>query len=166
MKILIIGLSGSGKSTVAPMIAKKYNLDVMEADDAVTEANGGTWPHFNDELMDKVFEETNKKVIKMDNVLYITAWLTEQRIKDFYNQGFKIIEMHADFEALIKRKNSRDGESVKATERFKNTYISYFETVLSDELKEMYLVSIDTTKLASDKIFLEIDTALYTQYDG
>lgn len=163
MKILILGLSGSGKSTVSRKLANKYNLTLIEADDEVLKANGGVWPHdYNtrDEFIDKIFEETNKKVIEMNNVIYVTSWLTPERIKDFRSKRFVIVEMHADFDVLVKRKNGRDGESEERVEKFKNTYISYFQTILAQDMLDEYALSIDTSNMDTDEIGQKIASAI------
>lgn len=163
MKLLILGLSGSGKSTIAKLLAEKYDLELVEADDAVMNANGGTWPSdydTRDEFVDKIFEETNKKVLSMKKVLYVTSWLTSERIDDFIKNQFKIIEMHADFDELLKRKENRDGKSSKREERFKNTYISYFENILSQEYKQYYLISLDTTNLNANQIIEKVSSSI------
>lgn len=156
MKILILGLSGAGKSTVSKLLAEYYKLELIEADDEVMKANGGVWPkdsNTTDDFIDRIFEETNKRVVETDNFVYVISWMKEERIRQFYDKGFIIIEMHADYDVLLKRKEKRDGFSGVEPNMFQNAYISYFETILSSELKELYTLSIDTTNLTTDKIF-------------
>lgn len=160
MKLLLLGLSGSGKSTVGIQLARKYKLELIEADDFVMEANGGTWPSGNDEFIEKHFELANEKVLTMQNVLYVISWLTEDRIREFYEKGFKIIEMHADFDVLVSRKTKRDGWGEVKEERFKNTFKGYFETVLSNELRDLYLLSLDTTYMNTGEILEVVTSAL------
>lgn len=155
MKLLLLGLSGSGKSTVAKLLAGKYKLSLYEADDEVMKANGGVWPKDDanfDDFVDRVFEETNKKVINLENIIYVISWMEKERIEEFYNNGFVIVEMHADFDELIKRKELRDGISEIRRNRFSNTYISYFETILSDDMKDFYKLSIDTTNKSPNEL--------------
>lgn len=152
MKLLLIGLSGSGKSTVAKLIAGKFNLKLVEADDTVEKINGGSWPD-NDEIITKGFKMANREVLNMDNVLYVISWLTHKEIKKFLNAGFKIVEMHADFDELVRRKKERDKISEEKIEKFKLTYIEYFNTILNSTIKDLYKASIDTTKLNELEIF-------------
>ncbi len=144
MKLLLLGLSGSGKSTVAKLIAEKFNLKLIEADDTVEKINGGTWPD-NDETITKGFKIANDEALHSDNILYVISWLTHKEIKKFLKSGFKIIEMHADFDELVKRKKERDNISPEKIEKFKLTYIEYFNTVLNENIKDLYSISIDTT---------------------
>lgn len=155
MKILLLGLSGVGKSTISKLLAKKYQLNLIEADDEVIKKNGGLWPENNDnfdDFIDEVFEETNRKVIKMDKIVYVISWMEKSWINDFYNKGFLIFEMHADFEELLKRKKLRDGVSELQRKRFTNTYAGYFETVLSEDMSKLYILSLDTTNLSTSRV--------------
>lgn len=144
MKILILGLSGSGKSTVAKLVAEKLKIKLIEADDTVEKINGGIWPD-NDETITKGFRIANDEALQSDNILYVISWLTHKEIKKFIEAGFKIIEMHADFDELVKRKKERDNISPEKIEKFKLTYIEYFNTVLNENIKDLYSISIDTT---------------------
>jgi shikimate kinase len=155
MKILLLGLSGSGKSTVAKLIAKKLDLKLIEADDEVEKYNGGVWPD-NDEIITKVFKETDKKVINIDNVLYVISWMNHDIVRSFYNQGFTIYEMHAEFDELVRRKKERDNISPEKIEKFKLTYIEYFNTLLAQNMLGLYRLSIDTTSLSTDDIFKKV----------
>jgi len=144
MKLLLLGLSGSGKSTVAKLVAEKLKIKLIEADDTVEKINGGIWPD-NDETITKGFRIANDEALQSDNILYVISWLTHKEIKKFIEAGFKIIEMHADFDELVKRKKERDNISPEKIEKFKLTYIEYFNTVLNENIKDLYSISIDTT---------------------
>jgi len=155
MKLLLIGLSASGKSTVSKLVAKDFNLQLIEADDEVEKYNGGVWPD-SDEVITKVFEDTDKWVIEMDNVIYVTSWMEQDIIKNFHANGFKIIEMHADFDELVRRKKVRDNITDEKIEKFKLTYIEYFNTILNIEIKDLYEASIDTTRINTSEVYKQI----------
>ena len=155
MKILLIGLSASGKSTVSKLVAKDFNLQLIEADDEVEKYNGGVWPD-SDEVITKVFEATDKWVIEMDNVIYVTSWMEQDVLKKFHAKGFKIIEMHADFDELVRRKKVRDNITDEKIEKFKLTYIEYFNTILNIEIKDLYETSIDTTRIDTNEVYKQI----------
>lgn len=151
MKILLLGLSGSGKSTVAKKIAEKFNLKLVEADDTVSKINGGAWPN-NDEIITKGFELSSKSVLNKDNVIFVISWLSKEEINKFLSSGFKIVEMHAEFDELVKRKIERDNETPERIEKFKLTYIEYFNTILTPDLIELYILSIDSTNKSTNEL--------------
>lgn len=155
MKILLLGLSGSGKSTLSKLVGDKYKLDVYEADDEVEKHNGGVWPD-DDNIITQGFEIANKKALLSDNIVYVTSWLEQDKIKEFHKSGFEIIEMHADFDTLIDRKRKRDNITLDKIEKFKNTYTEYFNTILPIEMVEYYKLSIDTTTLTTDEILKNV----------
>lgn len=159
-KILILGLSGSGKSTVASNLAKNYGLKLLEADNLVMETNGGIWPEGDDQFIDGVFEKANVEALKMDKVIYVISWLTPERIRDFYEAGFVIFEMHADFDELLRRKELRDGMNKKRKDRFIKTYAGYSQSILATEMQKYYKKSIDTTNLSSGVIYKLITESL------
>jgi len=155
MKIVLLGLSGSGKSSVAPMLAQRYNLTFIEADDEVKSLNGNKWS-FDEDVVTKAFEIANRKVLDMDNVIYAISWLSQESIANFIKSGFQIIEMHADFDELVRRKTIKDYPSKEMIEKFKNTFTGYFETVLSEESKNYFALSLDTTKINQVEVFERI----------
>lgn len=102
---MLLGITGSGKSTTAQSIARPLNLNVVEADNEVIRLNHDLWPD-DEEVIDKYFQVASDKVLIMDNVLYVISWLSKPRIKQFIQNGFKVIELHASVEELLKRKRS------------------------------------------------------------
>lgn len=155
MKMLLLGLSGSGKTTVSKLIATKYGLSIYEADDEVEKINGGVWPD-SDDIITQGFEIANKKAVKLDNVIYVTSWLEQKEIKKFFDSGFKIYEMHADFDELVRRKRIRDSITSEKIEKFKLTYKEYFDTILAKNVVSMYKLSIDSTKISTKEIYDKI----------
>ena len=147
MKILILGLTGSGKSTCAKRIAEKFSLMLVEADDEVLRLNRGVWPK-QESVIDKYFEMTNDEVLRKDTILYVISWLEKERIKEFTNKGFKIIELHADMDELLKRKQHRDDPSTEEINRFWTNYHNYLRVVNDPKLKNVFLLKLDTTNLA------------------
>jgi adenylate kinase family enzyme len=158
MKVLLLGLTGSGKSTVSKNIAKKYNLTVVEADDEVIRHNNGIWPE-DEALIDKYFDQTSLRMLQEDNVLYVISWMDKVDILKFLDNGFKIIELHAQLEELIKRKINRDNPSEDQINRFKNNYQGYIDVVTDTDVQKALNVTINTTNLTSN----EVESIIYQQ---
>ncbi|MFC1622211.1 shikimate kinase [Patescibacteria group bacterium] len=144
MKVCLLGLTGCGKSTIAPDIANFFNLNLIEADEEVISNNNGIWPK-NEEIIDKYFELTNSKVINKNNILYVISWLDKGWVTKFYENNFTIIELHADLDELIKRKTKRDKIAEKELNRFKKNYKGYFDVILDPLVSNNFSLSIDTT---------------------
>lgn len=152
MKILLLGLSGSGKTTIAKEISSRFSLNLYEADDEVKRINGGVWPE-SDDIITKGFEIANAKALIQDDIVYVISWLSEEEINKFLKSNFIIFETHAEFEELVRRKIKRDKITPKKIEKFKLTYIEYFNTILNKDMIEKYRMSIDTTNLTKDDLF-------------
>jgi len=161
MRVLLLGLTGAGKTTVAKIIAEKHNFNLVEADDEVIKLNGG-WPD-DEKIIDKYFEVTNDRVLDLDSILYVISWLTPKGIKEFYDRGFLIIELHANFDELLKRKMARDGMSDEERERFGENYKGYVQDILSDETRKKFTLSLDTTYLTPEEILARVDEVIVEQ---
>lgn len=140
--VVLLGRTGSGKSTIAPSLGEALGLSVLEADDETTRLNGGRWPE-DEDVIDHFFEVTNRKVLTMKSVLYVTSWLSRGEIEAFYQRGFKIVELRADFDELLRRKRSR-GDAIDY-EQFRTNYEGYFAIVNRADVQSMIVLSIDTS---------------------
>ena len=149
MKLVLLGRSGAGKSTVAASLGRTFSLSVLEADDEVMRLNGGVWPE-EEETIDYYFELTNGRVLEMGSVLYVTSWLEPEEITAFHQKAFSIIELHADLPTLISRKKQR-GDSIDE-KRFLTNYVRYQEIIDGAEVQHMLSLRIDTSHLPPARV--------------
>lgn len=159
IKVVLLGLTGSGKTTVGEALKNQYGLPVLEVDDEVLKKNKGKWPK-NEKTVDKLFAEVNKEVLKMNNVVYITSFLERQDISSFKKAGFNIIEMHADVDELLKRKTKRDSPPNKNLERFRKNYRYYLTVTQLPEIKRLFTLSLDTTNLSKKDMIRKVAKAI------
>lgn len=144
MKLLLIGLSGTGKSTLAQLLGKKFQLAVYEADDEVMELNSGNWPD-SDELIDKGFAIANEKALNMDNVVFVTTFLSITNFNRFTGAEYKVIELTNTYDELVSRKIARDGMTQTQIEKFKQTYREFDEFINVPTVKEHIALTFNTT---------------------
>lgn len=149
MKLILLGRSGVGKSTVAASLGQAFGLSVLEVDDETTRLNGGVWPE-EEETIDYYFELTNSRVLEMGSVLYVTSWLESEEIAAFHQKGFLIVELHADLATLISRKKQR-GDSIDE-KRFLTNFERYQEIIDGTEVRPMLSFRIDTSRLPPAKV--------------
>lgn len=76
MKIYIIGSTGSGKTTLAKKLSKKYNIKHYELDKIVYDDDNG-----NIKRSDKQIEKLFNKIIKQDN------WIIEDVGRSKFEKG-------------------------------------------------------------------------------
>ncbi len=158
MKIVLLGITGSGKSTIAKKLAEAFNLELIEADDLVYKLNGDFWPE-EEEIIDELFEESIRRIIDKDNLLFVISFLDLEQIEILKNNNFFIIEMHANENTLLERKRKRDGDSIKA-DRFKRNYLLYKDILAKAYQKKQVDFSIDTTNLTSENVYDELQKVI------
>jgi gluconate kinase len=152
MNILLFGMSCTGKSTIARALAQTFDLSVLEADDEVQRLSGGNFPH-DEETIDRYFEETNPKARAISGIVYVISWLEREDILAFYNAGFILVELRANFETLKNRKLARDGFSLYDEERSRRNYLLHSELTSDPKIKNQFKVSINTSDLTPERFF-------------
>lgn len=143
-KVLILGVTGAGKSTIAGTVARELNLRPIEVDDEVIQLNGGIWPS-DEGIIDDYMHRTNAEVLTRDNVLFATSWLSKEDIQRFHQSGFVIVELHADQNELLRRKIKRDNPDQEHIDRFHQNLPGYYEVVQDPAVQLLIGISIDTT---------------------
>ena len=155
-KAVILGLTNSGKSTTSAHL-KEMGWPVIEVDDIAQEKNNGIWPE-SEAVLDVLFQEANDEVIKLVDVAYVTSFLDRSDVEHFYNAGFKIIELHATYKELRRRRISRDGEPTDNWERFDRNY-NYYQKIVPD-ISNYFSLSIDTTNVDRAELAATLDKEL------
>ena len=165
MKLLLLGLSGVGKSTVAPRLGQTLGLEVLEIDDETERLNGGIWPE-SEEVIDNLFARIVKDFLETDtdSILFVTSYLLTEEIAAFYKRGFVIIELHAALPELVKRKRQR-GDALDS-ERIYRNYGIYKGITDNPSVQCMLRLSIDTTQRSSVEVKQLIVTALNASKDS
>ena len=145
MKVVLLGRSGVGKSTLAPALGRAFNVDVVEVDDETERLNGGVWSD-DEATVDGYFALIHPQVLVMDSVIYVTSWLEPEEISDFHQAGFLIIVLDAELLTLIERKRQR-GDIVNE-KRFLVNYARCKEIFGAAEAQGRVSLKLDTTRLS------------------
>lgn len=155
IKVVILGASSTGKTTIGSILRDKYKLPVFECDDETRCLNDGVWPD-DERIVDKLFTQVNKKALDMENIVYITSFLDRDEILAFANKGFKFIELHGDFDFLLKRRLKREKISPTLLRRFRKRYESLIKLVDSPELRQYFPLKFEVSQDSNDQIAREI----------
>jgi hypothetical protein len=156
VKAIILGLTNSGKSTIATIL-KDRGWPVLEVDDEAQKKNGGIWPE-SEAVLDILFKEINEEVLEHDNIIFVTSFLDIGDTKKFVDAGFKIIEIHASYEELRKRKIQRDGYPTDELERFNRNYQNFQKYL--PQVSQYICLSLDTTGKESELLAHEVEQEL------
>jgi len=154
-KLLLLGITGSGKSTISKSIGQALGLKVLQVDHEVIRLNNGLWPKDADTIS-KYMLTINDAVLEMDGILYMTSWLSKQSVKQFHEKGFRIIELHANFEELLRRKIKRDNPTQNQIDKFREDSKGYYEVINDKEIQPLITLSLDTTGMSIESVIKAI----------
>jgi len=165
MKVALLGLSGTGKTTIGNILKETYDVPVVEADDDVLQRYNGLWPD-QEALIDVSFEETNHRVLEMQHVFFITSWLEKETITAFSAHGFCLLLLLAPLEELLLRRRLRDGE-VQPTllERVQNNYHAFLEIVQAPTISSLFMLTLDMSKTTTQEA-ISLIRNLITDQEG
>ena len=106
-KLIIIGASAGGKSTLMRYLRQHTDLVVVEMDEEIVKLNDNKWPtddrYRNTVLVPKI----TKKIIGMDKVIYISSYVPDGLAEEAKHNGFIIVLLDVGFEQLKERNDKR-----------------------------------------------------------
>ena len=109
MKGIVIGVSLSGKTTVAKYFRSNTSISVSEMDEELTKLNNGKYPtdveHKHKSLAPKVI----KGFLNKKDVLFFTNtdYFSLDDLRKAKDKGFKIIQLELGLDELNKRNKNR-----------------------------------------------------------
>ena len=109
MKIIVIGPSLSGKTTLVKELRKNTNLLISEIDEELTALNGGEYPSDIDHKNNVLLPQVIKKILNQKELIFFTNtnFFSEKDLKNAKNLGFKIIQLNVDYQELLNRNSNR-----------------------------------------------------------
>lgn len=155
MLILITGLPGSGKSTVARLLGEALDAEVLKSDLIRRELFPVARTYTSEETQ-RVIAETERRVtdfLKQGRTVILDALFTKQRPRDQYRAfaetvgvAFCIVHVHASDEQTQSRleERARKGDASEATYDYYLDRKNHFEPVQGEHL------TIDNAGTAAD----------------
>lgn len=109
MKVLIIGTSLSGKTTLIRYLRANTKLPLIEIDEELTRMNNGTYPMVYEYKHKVLAPKIVSDILSRDNIIFFTNtdYFTFEDIKIARNNGFKVIQLSLDLKELQMRNKSR-----------------------------------------------------------
>ncbi len=160
MKVVLLGVSGSGKTTIGDILRKTYDVPVLEADDEVLRYYDGLWPE-QEALIDVSFAETNRRVLEMQHVFFITSWLEKETITTFSARGFCLLLLLAPLEETLRRRRLRDGEFQSTfLERAQNNYRAFLEIVQASAISALFALTLDMASITTQEAISRISNLI------
>ncbi len=158
MRLLILGLSATGKTTLAHALYTITDAPVVDVDDAVRAITGGSWPE-NIETLDALFESVNRDVITMPRAVFLTSWLTTTQIREFANAGWTLIELHAEVHERINRRIQRGDVMNEAIRDRILRHHAMLDTVVL-ETHHLFTQMYDVTKMTTEQLVTKLQPYL------
>jgi shikimate kinase len=110
MKIVLIGFMGSGKSSVAPLVAAQLGLAVVEMDDLIVQKAGGKsikaiFADGGESAFRQLEAEVAKELADRDNVVISAGGgaVTNPATMGYLTKQALVIELTGSFETLLGR---------------------------------------------------------------
>jgi len=109
MKVIIIGASTTGKTTILKHLKQTHNLLIQEADDILTELNGGTYPQDSRIKMSTLAPIMVTQVLNQDQIIFFTNahYFSVTDLISARNKGFKIILLSLTKKKMLERNKER-----------------------------------------------------------
>ncbi|HSW47728.1 MAG TPA: shikimate kinase [Candidatus Saccharimonadales bacterium] len=113
MKIVLIGFMGVGKSSVAPQLAKKLGINIIEMDDFIEKKAGKTLKEIfasgGESSFRKFENEVCHEIANIDNAVISTGGGVVMNANNFTSlkNNSTIIELNASFDTILKRINQK-----------------------------------------------------------
>ena len=107
--IFLIGLMGTGKSTVARNMKRKYHMEILEMDETIVEREGMSIPDIFSKKGEMYFRDLETELLKelqeKDNMVVSCGGgvvLREQNVESMKKSGY-IVLLTASAETILKR---------------------------------------------------------------
>jgi len=109
MRVIIVGASLSGKTTLVKHLRSSTDVLIMEMDEELTRLNGGEYPTDNEHKHSVLAPRIIKDVLDRDRVIFFTNtdYFTIGDLKLAKDRGFKIIQLELNLDQLRKRNEYR-----------------------------------------------------------
>lgn len=145
MLICMVGCAGSGKSTKAKELAKRYNCNVVSTDAIREEIFGSAAVQKDGDKIfriayDRLIEELQKNQRVIFDATNLLPWYRKKVLKiiEPWNRGFNICYKSITPIEIAKERN-RNRERVVPEEVIDRQYEKYIEPTLSEGWDEIYL---------------------------
>lgn len=146
MKIIIIGPSLSGKTTLVSELRKDTSLHISEMDEELTVLNQGEFPsnldYKNNVLVPKIIE----KILRHKDIIFFTNtnYFSETDLLAAKKNGFKIFFLNVDYGELVKRNQQRvQNQAYEDQSNWLKGMLAYQEEIQGNNLVD---VIIDANK--------------------
>ena len=109
MKIIVIGMSLSGKTTIVKHLRSATKVPVLEIDEELTRLNNGIYPADNIYKIEKLAPRVMSSILKRNNIIFFTNtnYFSISDLEKAHKNGFTIIQLDLSVSEATKRNQNR-----------------------------------------------------------
>ncbi len=108
MKVVVIGTSLSGKTTIIKYLRIHTKLNIREIDEEIHDRNNGKWPHNDKYRFEVLGQKIIEEILNKDDAIFFTntEYFTQSNLEEAHKKGFIIIQLWVELAVLkIRNKN-------------------------------------------------------------
>ena len=126
-KIIVIGTSLSGKTTLIKSLRKISRYNISELDEKLTALNKGVFPKDIDYKHKILFPIIFSNLLKESSIIFFTnVWyFSERDLKKAHESGFKIVQLVASLDVLRDRNIERMKKGYEDMEKYLVDMVGY-----------------------------------------
>lgn len=109
LKVIIIGTSLSGKTTLIRLLRSQADFPISEMDEELTLINGGEYPADAKFKHEVLTPKVVKKIFDLEKIVFFTNtnYISIEDLSEAKKQGFKVIQLDLSLDELMRRNESR-----------------------------------------------------------
>lgn len=142
MKIIVIGPSLSGKTTLIRSLRLNSRYTVSEIDEELTALNGGSYPTDDLKKHTVLVPKVIKQVLETDDIIFFsnTDYFTREDLLNAKRKGFNIVFLDTSLETLQERNNNRVlNEGYSDLSQYLKGMLTYL-----DEMRDLADITVNT----------------------
>ena len=135
MKIIVIGASMSGKTTLVKYFRSNLDVLVTEVDEELTKINGGEFPSDIEKKTKVLFPLVAKDILTREKIVFFTNtdYFTINELRMAKEKGFKVIQLNLSAEKLLERnKNRVEKEGYEDLSKWVDGMLEYQEMLFKE----------------------------------
>ena len=169
--IVLIGMMGSGKTTLAEMLAQRMNLDYSCADEYLEEKYERSISDIFEKDGEEGFRRLESEVVaelsERDNIVIATGGgviLRKENIEILRKNGFLIIFLNRDIESILADITTENRPLIKEDKnRLRNIYKD--REFLYKEYSDIIINNHDCLDETLDKLYNTVALVTHVEYD-
>lgn len=109
VKLIVIGVSTTGKTTLVRHLRAEYQADVLEFDEELNRLNGGSYPFDVDHRRNVIVPLIQQDILNRSSVVFFTNpyCFTVEQIELARGNGFRIVALLLDRAEMLRRNQQR-----------------------------------------------------------